>query len=117
MIANESGYAYQPFRKVIECAESLREFAPDLVFAVGLSQIIPESMLRIPAKGFVGFHPTKLPLGRGRAPLAWLILDQNDGAASFFIMQEGVDDGQSAQVPFSVEVSDDASSVEENVAS
>ena len=115
-IANEAGYIYQPFRKVIECTEFIREFAPDLVFAVGLSQIIPESLLRIPAKGFVGFHPTKLPLGRGRAPLAWLILDQNDGAASFFIMQDGVDDGPIlAQVPFSVEFSDDASSLEEKM--
>lgn len=114
--ANDGGYVYHPFRKVNECTDLLREFSPDRVFAVGLSQIIPESMLMIPAEGFVGFHPTNLPLGRGRAPLAWLILEQNDGAASFFIMQEGVDDGPIlAQVPFSVDFSDDASSVEEKL--
>jgi len=72
--------------------------------------------LTIPAEGFVGFHPTKLPLGRGRAPLAWLILEQNEGAATFFVMQEGVDDGPIlVQVPFSVEANDDACSLEEKM--
>lgn len=114
--AHDAGYVYYRFIKVSECTETLREFSPDRVFAVGLSQIIPEVMLRIPSEGFVGFHPTKLPLGRGRAPLAWLILEQNDGAASFFVMQNGVDDGPIlVQVPFAVESSDDASSVEEKL--
>ena len=114
--ANDAGYVYCGFRRVSECTESLRKFTPVGVFAVGLSQIIPEGMLKIPSDGFVGFHPTKLPLGRGRAPLAWLILEQNDGAASFFVMQNGVDDGPIlAQVPFTVDSSDDASSVEEKL--
>ncbi len=116
LVAKESGFIYQSFVRVDECTQSLRDFGPDRVFAVGLSQIIPIAMLTIPPDGFVGFHPTNLPLGRGRAPLAWLILEQNDGAASFFIMQEGVDDGPIlVQVPFSVDFSDDASSVEKKL--
>ena len=91
--AKRAGYAYMPFKKVVECAEQLSNYLPDTVFAVGLSQIIPEDMMSIPANGFIGFHPTKLPLGRGRAPLAWLILDSNDGAATFFEIQNGIDDG------------------------
>ena len=114
--AMEAGYAYMPFKKVSECTDLLQKFSPDRVFAVGLSQIIPESMLRIPANGFVGFHPTKLPLGRGRAPLAWLILEQNDGAATFFVMQQGVDDGDIlVQESFSLESDDDASSIEDKL--
>lgn len=116
LAAIEAGFTYKSFKKVDECEETLKSFSPDRVFAVGLSQIIPESMLRIPAEGFVGFHPTNLPLGRGRAPLAWLILEQNDGAASFFIMRQGVDDGPIlVQVPFTVDFSDDAASVEEKM--
>jgi len=116
--AKEAGYAYMPFKKVKDCSRLLQSFIPDRVFAVGLSQIIPKSMLAIPPEGFIGFHPTNLPLGRGRAPLAWLVLEQNNGAATFFVMQEGVDDGPIlVQEPFSVEACDDASSVEDKLLS
>ena len=114
--AVSSGYKYSPFLKVKECFFELQQYSPDYIFAVVLSQIIPTNILQIPLKGIIGFHPTKLPLGRGRAPLAWLILDQKDGAATFFLMREGVDDGPIiSQVPFNVHPDDDASSVEKKM--
>ena len=107
-----AGYTYHSFRHVDECLKPLEAFKPDRVFAVGLSQLIPEHILSIPPDGFIGFHPTKLPSGRGRAPLAWLILEQMHGAATFFVMTEAVDDGPIlAQVPFEVNAADDTSSV------
>ena len=111
-----AGFSYSSFRKVSECETRLRELAPDLVFAVGLSQLIPKNMLQIPPQGFIGFHPTHLPFGRGRAPLAWLILDQRNGAATFFIMNEGTDDGPIlSQIPFILQDEDDASSLEQKM--
>lgn len=109
-------YEYAPFFRVSECQEALRDFEPDVLFAVGLSQILPDDMLALAKRTNVGFHPTRLPEGRGRAAIAWLILDQAHGAATFFELRGGVDDGPVfVQQPFVVTPEDDASSVEAKV--
>jgi methionyl-tRNA formyltransferase len=116
VIATKYGYKYNSFVRVDECQKALECFAPDWIFAVGLSQLIPSKMLNVSSRGCIGFHPTALPFGRGRAPLAWLVLEQQDGAATFFLMGEGVDDGPIlAQAPFVLAIEDDASSVEEKL--
>jgi methionyl-tRNA formyltransferase len=110
--AGELGIGYSGFRKVASCEEELRQFGPDFLFAVGLSQLIPPSMLSIARTENVGFHPTALPRGRGRAAIAWLILNREPGAATFFAIREGVDDGPIfVQEPFEVADEDDASSI------
>lgn len=104
------------FRKVAECDKTLRDYEPDILFVVGLSQIIPPSMMAIAKKTNVGFHPTALPRGRGRAALAWLILLGEGGAATFFSLRDGIDDGPIfVQEPFSVAHEDDAAGVEAKV--
>jgi methionyl-tRNA formyltransferase len=111
--AANSKYSYNAFNRVSECRNKILEIFPDIVFAVGLSQIIPNDILTIPRLGCVGFHPTALPAGRGRAPIAWLILKNTDGAATFFSMRPGVDDGPIlVQEPFKVDSQDTAGSVE-----
>ena len=107
------GFDYAPFVKVVECESWLDRLQPDVLFAVGLSQILPPNMLKLAGRGVVGFHPTALPRGRGRGAIAWLVLNAEDGAATFFSMQEGVDDGPIyVQEFFTVDDRDDASSVE-----
>jgi methionyl-tRNA formyltransferase len=114
--AENAGFIFSPFNKISDCQLLLDQIRPDWIFAVGLSQLIPPSMLGLSKNGNIGFHPTALPAGRGRAPIAWLVLEQKDGAASFFLMREGVDDGPLlAQVPFVVSAEDDASTVENKV--
>lgn len=115
-VAVDAGFAFTPFVRVNDCRVVLQAFSPDWIFAVGLSQLMSASMLSLPGKGSIGFHPTALPQGRGRAPIAWLVLEQQNGAATFFLMGEGVDDGPIlAQVPFPVGPEDDAASVEAKV--
>lgn len=112
-VAVVHGYAFSRFSNVVDCEPELRAFRPDLLFAVGLSQIVPLEMLQLPRLGGVGFHPTALPRGRGRAAIAWMVRNLEDGAGTFFGMREGVDDGPIyAQVAFSVTEADDASTVE-----
>ena len=90
----------------------VQNWAPDVLFIVGLSQIVKRELLKIPKMGCVGFHPTWLPEGRGRAPVAWLILENRPGAATFFMMDEGVDSGPIfVQEPFQVTKQDYASDV------
>lgn len=105
---------FKPFMKINDDENYawMKAKEPEVIFAVGFSQLINEKWLKLPKLGCVGFHPTKLPEGRGRAPLAWLILESRNGAASFFVMGEGADDGPILiQEPFYLDSSDDAESL------
>lgn len=96
-----------------DIVHAVREMNPDLLFPVGFSQLVGSELLSIPSLGAVGFHPTHLPKGRGRAPLAWLTYAREDGASTFFVMGEGADDGPIlAQEPFHVDPDDHATDVE-----
>lgn len=116
VISNTKGFEHSSFVKVVDCEAAIKAYNPDVLFVVGLSQIVPASIIEIPRLGSLGFHPTSLPKGRGRAPIAWLILNESRGAASFFALREGVDDGPIvAQVFFDVLPVDDASTIEEKI--
>jgi methionyl-tRNA formyltransferase len=129
---NVSGYAnmsliceahkipYFPFIKINDekNISLIKSLSPDILFVVGLSQLVSHEILSISKMGNIGFHPTLLPRGRGRAPIAWLILEEKYGAANFFLMGEGADDGPVfIQEPFPVTEKDDASTVEEKILS
>lgn len=89
-----------------------RQLQPDIVFAVGFSQLLADDWLKLPTLGCIGFHPTLLPRGRGRAPIAWIILQERIGAANFFLMTDGVDNGPIfVQEPFELAPDDDAAAV------
>lgn len=112
-ICIEHDINYYPFKKIIDQEDVIKELSPDIIFAVGISQLISKEILNIPSKGTVGFHPTLLPEGRGRAPLAWLVLKSRHGAASFFEISDGIDDGPIfVQEKFEINSKDDASSIE-----
>jgi methionyl-tRNA formyltransferase len=95
-----------------EIIAQVNAWRPDLLFVVGLSQLVKADLLAAPKLACVGFHPTHLPRGRGRAPVAWLVLDATPGAATFFVMDEGADSGPIlVQEPFAVHATDDAGDV------
>lgn len=95
-----------------ETISQIRAWQPDLCFVVGLSQLVKSELLSIPRMACVGFHPTWLPRGRGRAPVAWLVHDVSPGAVTYFVMDEGADSGPIlVQEPFAVSSRDDATDV------
>ena len=110
-IAANIGCPYFPFKKINAEVSSIRSLKPDFIFVVGLSQLVSEEILAIPNVCCIGFHPTSLPHGRGRAPLAWLILDQqSEGSATFFVLSDRVDNGAIVvQKSYPVSDRDDAS--------
>jgi methionyl-tRNA formyltransferase len=115
-IAGILNYAAECFQRVAECYGALTKWQPDLIFVVGLSQLIPDDIIHIPRFGCIGFHPTKLPHGRGRAPVAWILLDGVPAAATFFRITGGVDDGPIIeQETIFVEPSDDAFAVHKKI--
>ena len=105
-LAVTANLPYRSFVKINapEVIDTVRKWQPDVLFVVGLSQLVHEAMMQIPTRGSIGFHPTRLPKGRGRAPVAWLTYDEEDGAASFFVLEKEADAGALfAQEPFTVE--------------
>lgn len=113
-LASQSGIPFVSFEKINEprISTAVAEWGPDLLFVVGLSQLVGPDVMRIPRLGSVGFHPTPLPRGRGRAPIAWLTWDGTPGAATFFVIEEDVDSGAIlVQEPFAVKPGDDAGTV------
>ena len=77
-----------------ETVTRLKEIQPDYLFTLGWSQIFKSDFIGCFSEFVVGTHPSKLPHGRGRAPLPWTILeDLNSSAVSFFKIDTGVDTG------------------------
>ncbi|SHG80636.1 methionyl-tRNA formyltransferase [Chryseobacterium vrystaatense] len=114
-LSKELHISYKGFTKINdeEILNWAKEKQPDIIFAVGFSQLLHDQWFSVSKLGCIGFHPTKLPLGRGRAPLAWVTLEQTYGSATFFLMGKGADDGPVfTQSIFEVDENDDASDVE-----
>jgi len=77
-----------------ETVQALQSLGPDYLFTLGWSQIFKAEFINCFSEFVVGTHPSKLPYGRGRAPLPWTILEgQRTSAVSFFKIDTGVDTG------------------------
>lgn len=98
--------------------DRFRPLRPVLHVVAGWSQILKSDLLSLPARGTVGFHPTRLPEGRGRAPIPWSILKGlRRSAVSLLYLDAGVDSGDLvAQRDFEIGEADDAGTVYEKVA-
>jgi methionyl-tRNA formyltransferase len=104
-VAAEAGIPFVEFRKINapEVLEAVRSWQPDVLFVVGLSQMVEAPLMGLATRGAIGFHPTPLPRWRGRAPISWLTYDEQPGAATFFVIEERVDAGAIfVQEPFDV---------------
>ncbi len=74
--------------------ELLKKLSPDLVVMCGWRQIVDKKILLIPKNGFVGFHPSLLPKGRGPAPIINTILEGvKTSGLTFYHVSEGLDNG------------------------
>jgi len=113
-LASENKTPYMDFNHINDSKviAMIRQWKPDILFAVGFSQLVRQELLQIPRIGCVGYHPTCLPQDRGRAPIAWLVLEGHSGAASFFEIGSGIDNGAIfVQEPFEVNQHDYAEDV------
>jgi methionyl-tRNA formyltransferase len=56
-----------------EVVEQLQQMNPEAMVVVGYGQIIPQSIIDIPARGIINVHASLLPKYRGAAPIQWAI--------------------------------------------
>lgn len=108
------------YSKNINDADStsfIKSLAPDICFCFGWSQLIHKEVIDLFRMGIIGFHPSALPMNRGRHPLIWaLALGLTETASSFFLMKPGADDGDIiSQVSVSILYEDDARSLYDKV--
>ena len=74
--------------------EIIEKINPDLIFVIGLSQLIRKRLMDIPKYGIIGAHPGVLPNYRGRAVIPWSIInDCKKVGMSLFYIDEGADTG------------------------
>lgn len=118
-LAEEHGIAFHRFRKLSdpETIEQMRRLAPDVIFVLGLSQLVPPEMLSIPKLGCIGSHPALLPQNRGRHPLIWALVDGlTESGLTLFMLDDGVDSGDIVwQERFPITESDTAATLYEKV--
>jgi methionyl-tRNA formyltransferase len=90
-----------------------KKLSPDVVIVCGWRQIINKEILNIPKFGFIAFHPTLLPIGRGPAPIINSIIERfKETGLSMFYLTENVDDGDIiGQMRFTIENTDYAEDV------
>lgn len=96
-----------------ETVEWLNGISPDICICGGWSQIIDKRILTVPTQGFLGLHASRLPEGRGGAPVNWsLIGGAEEVWISLFYYGQNVDAGEIvAQGSVSVEFRDDIATV------
>lgn len=113
-LAQELNVEYFGFERVNDTSvvHKLQSWNVDFLFVVGLSQLVSAEILATAQRGCIGYHPTALPKGRGRAPVAWITLGQVAAASTLFEIAEGADSGGILeQVPFEVTDAMDAEDV------
>lgn len=77
-----------------EIAAQLRELAPAAIPVVAYGSLVPQSMLDIPAHGWVNLHYSLLPNYRGAAPVqAAIIAGETTTGVTTFRIDEGLDTG------------------------
>lgn len=91
-LADEHGIPVLAPRRASESefAEQLKELAPDCCPVVAYGALLPQSVLDIPALGWVNLHFSLLPAWRGAAPVQAAIAagDEFTGATTFRIVHE-----------------------------
>lgn len=86
---------YQPAKvRDPEFVETLRQLAPDLIVVAAFGQIVPESILELPAFGCINIHASLLPKYRGAAPIQQAVIDgEKESGVTIQKMGTGIDTG------------------------
>jgi methionyl-tRNA formyltransferase len=97
--------------------EYMKSYSPDVIIAMGWSQIINTRMLNCAKIGVVGGHSSLLPHNRGSAPVNWSIIKgEKTTGITLMWLNEGVDEGKIInQIPFPIEFFDTCGSVYDKV--
>ena len=73
---------------------------PDLIFCMNWNNLLKKNILKS-SKGVIGYHPSDLPLNRGRHPIIWSIaLGLKKIGSTFYFMDKKQTTEKSSQKNF-----------------
>jgi methionyl-tRNA formyltransferase len=73
--------------------ERLQAALIDLAILAWWPDVIKEPLFRVPKCGWLNFHPSLLPYGRGKNPNFWAIVDGSPFGVSINMIDAGIDSG------------------------
>ncbi len=74
--------------------EEIAALAPELIVLAYVTSIVPESVIAIPSKGAICFHPSLLPRRRGGSAINWTLIEGDPKAGvTVFWTDAGIDTG------------------------
>lgn len=77
-----------------ESFELLKSLAAEIMVVVGYGQIIPQSIIDLPARGILNVHASLLPKYRGAAPIQWAIAKgETETGVTIMRIDAGLDTG------------------------
>lgn len=77
-----------------EAVEQLKEWNADVMIVVGYGQIIPQSIIDLPALGILNVHASLLPKYRGAAPIQWAVANgEQETGVTIMRIDAGLDTG------------------------
>ena len=77
-----------------EAIDAIRGLAPDLGVLADFGQLIPQSVIDLPAHGIVNIHPSLLPRHRGATPIpATILAGDHEAGVTVMQMDAGLDTG------------------------
>jgi len=80
--------------KSSEVFEIAQEFGPDVLFCLGWNHLLGPNVLDVARIASIGYHPSMLPMGRGRSPIIWaIVLGLRETGSSFFELSVEPDAG------------------------
>lgn len=94
-------------------ARWIAERDADVIFCLGWSFLLKQSVLEAAPRGVIGYHPALLPRNRGRHPIIWaLALGLKETGSTFFQMDTRTDSGPIlSQQRVAITDNDDAASL------
>lgn len=77
-----------------EIIKKIKNLAPEIIFCIGGSKIIPDEILTVPALGCLNIHPALLPKYRGRYSTVYAIFNgEKETGVTMHWMDKGIDSG------------------------
>ena len=88
------GCRQPPSYKPPAVRDEVAALAPDLIVLAYVTLIVPESVIAIPSRGAICFHPSLLPRHRGGSAINWTLIegDEKTGVTVFWT-DAGIDTG------------------------
>ncbi len=96
---------------------AIQQYEPDVLYVLGVSQILKAPLLDIPSEGCLGGHISLLPANRGCSPIIWAIANGlSQHGVTMIWLDEGIDTGDiAAQRSFQIQPHEHAGDVYEKV--